>query len=249
MGGITFPSSSLRADSGRLTLTTQGVALLAECELLPDIEREDILHKNKSDGLSNFIVCVQAIWIIVQVIGRLIMGLGVTQLEINTLGHIFCALIVYVLWWLKPRLVKEPTTLAGDWVGPLCACMNMSSRISGGRNTANKDEDRKTNPETSSVAFFPGRPCPQYCVRTSSCQNTLVGQSSADVPAWKHQDIASPLSEISRRPALPGKDVGSFGHRSIVPYYDTTSSYEANRTDILDETQDPRHRTKTYAGA
>ena len=45
MGGFTFPSSSLRADSGRLTFTTQGVALLAECELLPDIEREDILDK------------------------------------------------------------------------------------------------------------------------------------------------------------------------------------------------------------
>ena len=116
--------------------------------------------------------------------------------------------------------------------------MYMSSRISGGRNTANKGEVRKANPETSSVAFFPGRPCPQYCVRTSSCRNTLVGQSSADVPAWKHQDTASPPSEISRRPAPPSKDVGSFGHRSTLPYYDTTSSYAASRTDVLDETQD-----------
>ena len=49
------------------------------------------------------------------------MGLEATQLEINTLGHVFCALIIYMLWWHKPRLVKEPTTLAGDWVGPLCA--------------------------------------------------------------------------------------------------------------------------------
>lgn len=99
MGGFTFPSSSLRANSGRLTLTTRDVALLAECKLLPDMEREDILDKSKSDSLSKFIACFQAAaWMIVQVIGRVIMGLVVTELEINTLGLVFCALIMYVLW-------------------------------------------------------------------------------------------------------------------------------------------------------
>ncbi|KAL2049120.1 hypothetical protein ABVK25_010632 [Lepraria finkii] len=135
MGGFTFPSSSPRADSGRLTLTTRDVALLAECFCQ--------MWKEKT------------FWI--KVIERVIMGLVVTELKINTLGLIFCALIMYVLWWYKPRLVKEPTTLAGDWVGHLCAYMYMSSRISDGRNTANKREDRKTNPEMSSVAFFPGK--------------------------------------------------------------------------------------------
>lgn len=66
----------------------------------------------------------------IQIIGRLAAGLQVTLLEINTLGHILCALIIYVLWWHKPRLIQEPTTLEGDWVWLIAAYMYMSSRIS-----------------------------------------------------------------------------------------------------------------------
>lgn len=116
----------------RLTLTARGVKLLYECGHLPVMQKSDIKDKSKADSLAKSLVCLQAGWMCIQVLGRILGGLPVTLLEVNTLGHVFCALVVYLLWWHKPQLINEPTKLEGDWVKPLCAFMYMSSRISGG---------------------------------------------------------------------------------------------------------------------
>ena len=165
MGGFTiklsYPSarpatSVCKAKYNHLTLTARGVAVLADCGLLPDIEKKTIEDKSKSDGLSKLIACVQAAWLIVQVIGRLSLGLQVTLLEINTLGHVFCALIIYVLWWHKPRMVLEPIALKGRWVDSLCANMYMSSGVSSGsRSGGISNQDQVPKPEMSRIAFFP----------------------------------------------------------------------------------------------
>lgn len=140
----------------RLTLTARGVALLADCGLLPNIEKDDICDKSKSDGLSKFIACVQAAWMIVQITGRLIAGLEVTLLEVNTLGHVLCALVIYVLWWHKPRMVQKPIMLEGDWVNSVCAYMFMSSHMSGKTSkTASGTKNNKSRPEMTLVTLFP----------------------------------------------------------------------------------------------
>lgn len=122
MGCFALNPTNLTTDTGtpiltpehkRLTLTARGVALLADCGLLPEIETNYLKDKSKSDGLSKLIACVQAAWLIVQVVGRLVLGLQVTLLEINTLGHVFCALLIYLLWWHKPRMVQVPISLDG----------------------------------------------------------------------------------------------------------------------------------------
>ena len=114
----------------RLTLTARGVALLAKCGLLPEISREEIQDKNKADHLAKTVVCVQGAWFLFQTLGRVGQHLPVTLLEINTLAHVFCALLVYLLWWNKPSMIFEPTYLVGDWVPAVCAYMYMSSQIS-----------------------------------------------------------------------------------------------------------------------
>lgn len=119
----------------RLTVTPRGMALLARCGFLPKISKEDILDKSKSDNLSKVISVVQALWMLAQIVGRLITDLPVTLLEVNTLAHIMCAMIIYILWWDKPKLINEPTKLRGDWVPPISAYMYMSSQISGWRRT------------------------------------------------------------------------------------------------------------------
>ena len=67
MGGFTFSLGSFTANVGtpllesdckRLSLTARGVALLADCDLLPNIERGYLSDKSKSDGLSKFIACL-----------------------------------------------------------------------------------------------------------------------------------------------------------------------------------------------
>ncbi|ESZ89496.1 hypothetical protein SBOR_10119 [Sclerotinia borealis F-4128] len=115
----------------RLTLSARGVSLLAECGYLPDISKREIVDKSKADTMAKLLVILQAGWMLVQVIGRLVSDLPVTLLEVNTLGHVLCTFIIYMLWWHKPRSIMMPTKLKGDWVKPLCAYMYMSSQISG----------------------------------------------------------------------------------------------------------------------
>ena len=102
MGGIVFQLSATsrvqlppsRYACRRVTLTPRGVVLLADCGLLPIVHREDIEDKSKADGLAKCLACIQAGWMAVQVIGRLVAGLQITLLEVNTLGHVLCALII-----------------------------------------------------------------------------------------------------------------------------------------------------------
>lgn len=139
MGGFVFDleedcpteRDTFTAKHSRLTVTPRGMALLARCGFLPKISKEDILDKSKSDNLSKIISVVQALWMLAQIIGRLSADLPVTLLEVNTLAHIMCAMIIYILWWDKPKLINEPTRLHGDWVPPVSAYMYMSSQISG----------------------------------------------------------------------------------------------------------------------
>jgi hypothetical protein len=114
-----------------LTLTASGVILLAKCGHLPDIDKAIIKDKSKADALTKTLVCLQAGWMIVQIVGRLTTYKPVTLLEVNTLGHIFCAFVVYVSWWKKPKEFHTPVVLGGDWIAPLASYMFMASRISG----------------------------------------------------------------------------------------------------------------------
>lgn len=47
-----------RGLSKRLTLSARGVAFLARCGHLPNINKDDIKDKSKADGLSKSLVCV-----------------------------------------------------------------------------------------------------------------------------------------------------------------------------------------------
>lgn len=117
----------------RLTLTPRGVVLLMRCGYLPNVSEKEIMDKNKTDNVSKLLSILQALWMFAQIVGRLSTKLPVTLLEVTTLAHIICALLVYLLWWNKPKLINEPTKLKGEWAAPICAYMYMSSQISGWR--------------------------------------------------------------------------------------------------------------------
>ena len=208
MGCFAFNPTSLNTDTGtpilaperkRLTLTARGVALLADCGLLPDIETNYLKDKSKSDGLSKFIACVQAAWLIVQVVGRLVLGLQVTLLEINTLGHVFCALLIYVLWWHKPRMVQEPICLDGNWMGPLCAYMYMSSSISGqARESTSTFQDTRVKPELTTIALLPHEHCKHIDHGVYGASHRRPSRSPSDgflsVREWTSQTAERPSS-------------------------------------------------------
>lgn len=138
MGGFVFELPTPHTNDAefipglsRLTLTTRGVLLLARCGLLPVISKEDIKDKSKSDSLAKSLVLLQAGWMLVQTLTRVVEHLPVSLLEIVTIAHVLSAFFIYMLWWNKPREVREPTTVRCESADQICAYMYMCSRMSG----------------------------------------------------------------------------------------------------------------------
>lgn len=219
MGGFVFDLEDLGQDNifttkhSRLTVTPRGMALLARCGFLPKISKEDILDKNKSDSLSKLISVLQALWMLAQIIGRLIVGLPVTLLEVNTLAHILCAIIIYILWWNKPKLINEPTKLRGKWVPPLAAYMYMSSQISGWKRIRpgilKKDW---IDPELSILSLQPSADRKHELASLSSVEKISSSKKRLAFIASLHVNLAS----TSRLQA--GTDRGSLSSRPLPAY-------------------------------
>jgi hypothetical protein len=87
----------------RLYLTASGVLASVKAGKLSLPPKEMIAEQSKSDALAKTLVCLQAGYIIVQCTSRLGSGLPLTFLEINTLGHVLCALMMYSFWFHKPQ--------------------------------------------------------------------------------------------------------------------------------------------------
>lgn len=138
MGGLAVDWSSAKGSTSkpftdgttRMSLTPKGILLLAKCGRLPEVSEREILDKSKVDEIGKVLACMQVTWMIVQVCARLGLDLPVTTLEVTAVSHVVCALVLYALWWYKPRKVEEPTVISGDWVKPLAAFMLMCSRES-----------------------------------------------------------------------------------------------------------------------
>lgn len=212
MGGFVFDLSKSNAEKGsrfiqnhkRLHVTPRGIQLLAKCGMLPHITASDITDKSKTDGSGKVICCIQVSWMVIQAITRAAAGLPVTPLETNTIGHVVCALINYLLWWHKPRWIKEPTVLRGEWTEAMCAFMYMSSQVSA-ENRIDRDllRDFGAKAEMSSVLYLPGENDDAY----EKCNLHSHGPPSAATKTHRQSSMSQSLATIV--PELPNSDSSS----------------------------------------
>ncbi|KAF6836401.1 hypothetical protein CPLU01_03685 [Colletotrichum plurivorum] len=132
MGGFVIERPAYGHEAGveRVTITPEGIRLLSFVGKLPEIHESQIQDKSKADWMAKSLVCIQAGWMVAQVVGRLIESLPVSLLEINTCGHVVCAVLLYLLWWSKPLDVRDPTVLGeghDDVLSLMSACSSMSA--------------------------------------------------------------------------------------------------------------------------
>lgn len=216
MGGFVFDVHALNAEGdeflpgpGRLHITPRGVQLLAKCDLLPSIPKREITDKNKTDMTAKVICCFQVGWILVQALARVSLGLAVTPLETNTIGHVLCALINYALWWHKPKWIREPTVIAGPWARSLCAFMYMSSQIS----SEDWMEDRSflrdfgVQTEISNMVYVP--PVAKASSDTSKPPSSLRAQPNPGGAGRKARHGIAPLAVPDRGPPDGTPSVGT----------------------------------------
>lgn len=133
MGGIALGD----ATAGNEKFLPRGVELLVldqgtfewiadkQPHALPDIPRNQIEDKSKSDALAKMVTCWQASYFCIQCIFRLSQQLSITLLELNVFAHAICALLLFVIWWDKPRDIQEPIILRDEEILDLCAWLAM----------------------------------------------------------------------------------------------------------------------------
>ncbi|PQE18169.1 major facilitator superfamily protein [Rutstroemia sp. NJR-2017a BBW] len=116
--------------SPRLTFTPRGIHFLALNGVFPNEAKSLIKDKSKANALAKVITCMQGGWLLIQCIARLCYQMPITLLEINTVGHVLCAFMIYIFWFYKPLDINEPTVVSSEKLEELeqlCALMWMSS--------------------------------------------------------------------------------------------------------------------------
>jgi len=95
MGSLTVDVSDIRDSFPRLTLTLAGALYLARQGLFKMVSHREIWDKSKADILEKGLVVLQVTWMILQCISIKVAGYPLSALELRTLVHACCALIMY----------------------------------------------------------------------------------------------------------------------------------------------------------
>jgi hypothetical protein len=81
--------------------------------------------------LAKGLVCIQVLWVAGQAIERKVAGFPISLLEFHTLVHVFCAIVMYMLWFRKPYDINEPTVVPTEDFPNALAFIVASSRWAG----------------------------------------------------------------------------------------------------------------------
>lgn len=80
----------------------------------PRLTTADVGERSNADIIAKIVVLTQVVWFAVGAIARLAAGVAVTALEVHTIVHVGCAIIMYVLWWDKPYAIRRSVLLQTD---------------------------------------------------------------------------------------------------------------------------------------
>ena len=161
MGGFVVNISELHNTLTMLTLTPTGILALADRGHFLAVSSDMINDKSKADLLAKGLIMCQVTWLVVQCIARASVDLPLTLLEVHTCVHVVCAVMMYTLWWHKPKDVQDPTKLDGVAIGAPLAWLLLHDKTVGHeyREIAVKNSPDRLLPsllnEAQSLHFIP----------------------------------------------------------------------------------------------
>ncbi|KAI4120633.1 MAG: hypothetical protein LQ338_006875 [Usnochroma carphineum] len=171
--------------------------------LFIDVSDADIEDKSKANLLAKGLVLVQITWTMLQCLSRKIAGLPISLLEVHTLVHAGCALIMYCLWFKKPMDVEEPIVVSTADYEPEIALMLVRSRFSGLQPFGNffrSDEFRSARYAGATYRDWPGHQASEasYLVFDPSWEEKV--DSSSDTTDYSltlipRQEVSSGMCE------------------------------------------------------
>ena len=77
----------------------------------PQISKEELKSRSKSDGVVKLIALLQITWFGLQALFRAIQHLQVTALEIMTVAFFVLAVLIYAIWWNRPQDIEYPIVI------------------------------------------------------------------------------------------------------------------------------------------
>lgn len=112
MGGILLQPK----DSPSFLVNSRQLAYLVKegYVQIPSITAEEIWDRSKADTLAKTITLVQAGWLVMQLLGRAILRLPTTTLELSAGAIVFCTCGTYICWLQKPADVNKGIILESD---------------------------------------------------------------------------------------------------------------------------------------
>ena len=109
MGGITVSTAHIHPTQSSLTLTREGVKLLARNGHFLEIPDDVIAGRSKANSIGKALICAQVLWMVLQCSVRAANGYPLALLEIHTIAHVVCAIVIYLLWWKVSIKVLDST--------------------------------------------------------------------------------------------------------------------------------------------
>ncbi|KAK0735362.1 hypothetical protein B0T21DRAFT_367587, partial [Apiosordaria backusii] len=119
--------------SGRLRLTSSGVLQLAKQGHFIFLPEGRISDKSKADIVQKTVVMGQVLWMALQCTVRGVFGLPLTLLEVHTMVHVVCSLVIFVLWIRKPKDIQTPELVDSSKFADIIAFMYHESLIAENR--------------------------------------------------------------------------------------------------------------------
>ena len=81
---------------------------------MPAITRREIWDKSKADKFAKAFACLQALWLVAEVVMRGFQRLAVAPLELSTVALVTCTGAAVFFWSSKPLNVETPTVVYSD---------------------------------------------------------------------------------------------------------------------------------------
>jgi len=109
MGGMLLKPRN----STPFVINSRQLAYLVEKGYLdrPDITADEIWDKSKADTLARIVTLLQAVWVMIQLLGRAVLRLPTSTLELSTGAIVFCTFGTFICWLDKPSDVHRGIVL------------------------------------------------------------------------------------------------------------------------------------------
>lgn len=101
MGGLRAYIKDIKpadAPDDYFSLSADAVISLAGRGHWISVPSSRIEDKSKADIIQKCLVLIQLIWMVTQCIVRAVLGLPISLLEVHTMFHVVCTIIVYGFW-------------------------------------------------------------------------------------------------------------------------------------------------------